>query len=83
MKPIKFAKEERAEIVARIQRYFVEELDGTIGAIPAELLLDFFAERIGPFYYNQGLDDARRVLGRVVEDVEERLYALERREARA
>lgn len=82
MKPIKFDKQERAEMVARVQRYFVDELDSSIGEIPAELLLNFFAERMGPFYYNQGLADAKAVLGKVVDDVEEQLYALERREAR-
>ncbi len=83
MKPIKFEKEERAEIVARIQRYFADELDSSIGEIPAELLLNFFSDQIGAFYYNQGLADAKAVLGKVVDDVEERIYSLERREARA
>jgi len=58
MKPIKFEKDERAAIASKIQRYFVDELDCEIGAIPAELLLNFFTEEIGPFYYNQGLADA-------------------------
>lgn len=82
MKPIKFEKEERAAIVGRIQGYFRDELDASIGEIPAELLLNFFSEQIGAFYYNQGLADAKAVLGKVVDDVEERIYALERREAR-
>ena len=75
-------EEERAEIVSRIQTYFREELDSSIGEIPAELLLNFFSEQMGAFYYNQGLADARAVLGKVVEDVDERIYSLERREAR-
>jgi uncharacterized protein (DUF2164 family) len=82
MKPIKFEKEERAAIVAAIQEYFREELDSSIGEIPAELLLNFFSDRIGAFYYNQGLADAKVALGKVVDEVEERIYALERREAR-
>jgi uncharacterized protein (DUF2164 family) len=82
VKPIKFEKEERAAIVGRIQGYFRDELDSSIGEIPAELLLNFFSEQIGAFYYNQGLADAKAVLGKVVDDVEERIYALERREAR-
>ena len=82
MKPIKFEKEERAAIVGRIQGYFRDELDASIGEIPAELLLNFFSEQIGAFYYNQGLADAKAVLGKVVDEVEERIYALERREAR-
>jgi uncharacterized protein (DUF2164 family) len=83
MKPIKFEKEERAAIVSRIQRYFVDELESEIGAIPAELLLNFFTEQIGPFYYNQGLGDAQAVLGRLVDNINDEIYGLEQREARA
>jgi uncharacterized protein (DUF2164 family) len=83
MKPIKFEKEERAAIVLRIQRYFVEELESEIGTIPAELLLNFFTEQIGPFYYNQGLGDAQAVLGRMVDNINDEIYGLEQRDARA
>ncbi len=83
MKPIRFEKEERAEIVRRIQRYFSAELDFEISGLPAEQLLEFFSSQIGPFYYNQGLADAKLVLAKVVDDVEERIYGLEQREARA
>ena len=83
MKPIKFEKDERAAIVGRIQRYFVDELDSEIGAIPAELLLAFFTETIGPFYYNQGLSDAQAVLARVADNINDEIYGLEQREARA
>ena len=81
MKQIEFSKDERAEIVARIQRYFVKELDQEIGAIPAEFLLKFFAEEIGGFFYNRGLDDAQTVFAKTVDEVEDALYGLRRREA--
>ena len=83
MKPIKFEKEERAAIVSKIQRYFVDELDSEIGAIPAELLLAFFTEKIGPFYYNQGLGDAQAAMARVIDNINDEIYGLEQREARA
>jgi uncharacterized protein (DUF2164 family) len=83
MKPIKFEKDERAAIVSRIQRYFVAELDSEIGSIPAELLLNFFTEQIGPFYYNQGLADAQGVLARMVDNINDEIYGLEQRDARA
>jgi uncharacterized protein (DUF2164 family) len=83
VKPIKFEKDERAAIVSRIQRYFVDELDSEIGTIPAELLLNFFTEQIGPFYYNQGLADAQGVLARMVDNINDEIYGLEQREARA
>ena len=36
IKKIAFEKAEREAIVGRIQRYFVDELDSSIGNIPAE-----------------------------------------------
>lgn len=83
MKKITFEKPERAAIVAKIQDYFVKELDSEIGAIPAELLLAFFAESIGPFYYNQGLADAQAVFAKSLDDINDQIYGLEQREARA
>ena len=82
MKKLKFEKEERAAIVGKIQRYFVDELDSQIGAIPAEQLLNFFSETVGAFYYNQGLADAQAVFARAVDAVGDEIYGLEQREAR-
>lgn len=83
MKPISFDKETRNEIVLRIQRYFENELDQDIGPIPAEMLLNFFTETIGGFYYNQGLADAQAVFAKSLDDVNDMIYALERRDARS
>ena len=41
IKKIAFEKAEREAIVGRIQRYFVDELESSIGNIPAEQLLQF------------------------------------------
>ena len=83
MKKLKFEKEERAAIVAKIQRHFVGEMEQEIGTIPAEQLLNFFTETIGPFYYNQGLNDAQAVFARALDNVGDEIYGLEQREARA
>ena len=83
MKTITFDKPEREAIVAKIQRYFVDELDSSIGAIPAELLMQFLSEEIGAFYYNQGLADAQTVFAKSIDDVNDRIYGLEQRQARA
>jgi uncharacterized protein (DUF2164 family) len=82
VKQIEFSREQRAAIVALIQAHFDEELDGPIGALPAETLLTFFTETIGPFYYNQGLADAQAVFAKSLDDINDRIYALEQREAR-
>ena len=82
MKKITFSKDERAEIVRAIQRYFEAELDGDIGAIPAEMLLAFFTDTIGGFYYNRGLADAQAVFAAKLDDINDAIYGLEQREAR-
>ena len=79
MKKIVFSKEEKAAIVGRIQQYFTDELDQTIGVLPAEFLLDFFATEIGANYYNQGLQDAHAALTKQMEDFSEAIYLLERK----
>jgi uncharacterized protein (DUF2164 family) len=83
VKRISFDKDQRTAVVAEIQRYFVNELDSSIGALPAEQLLAFFTEKIGPFYYNQGLADAQAVFATAVDQVGDEIYALEQREARS
>jgi uncharacterized protein (DUF2164 family) len=79
---IVFEKQERVAIVGRIQRYFVDELESEIGSIPAEGLLNFFTDIIGPFYYNKGLNDAQAVLARAVDSISDEIYGLEQRAAR-
>jgi uncharacterized protein (DUF2164 family) len=83
VKPIKFEKPEREAIVGKIQRYFVDELESKIGNLPAEQLLQFFTEIVGPYYYNQGLHDAQAAFARQLENANDEIYGLEQREARA
>jgi uncharacterized protein (DUF2164 family) len=82
MKPIQFSREERAEIVKRIQTYMQDELDFSLGSIPAEQLLGFFTDEIGAFYYNRGLEDAQAVFSRKLDDINDAIYGLEQRHAR-
>ena len=78
MKKIVLPKEEKAAAISRIRQYFSDELDQTIGALPAEFLLDFFSRDIGAFFYNQGLRDAHAALTKQMEDFGEAIYLLER-----
>jgi uncharacterized protein (DUF2164 family) len=79
MSEIKFSKEEKAVIVRRIQAYFADELNQSIGGFDAEFLLDFFAGQIGAYFYNRGLYDAQAILGKKMEDLGEAIYQLEKR----
>ena len=81
MEKIEFSKQERAEIVSRIQAFFDAEMDQPIGAIPAEMLLNFFTDQIGGFYYNRGLGDAQTVLMKKLDEISDAIYGLEQREA--
>jgi len=83
VKKIAFDKPERDAIVGRIQRYFADELEQEIGAIPAHFLLDFFTAEIGGYYYNQGLSDAQAVFAKSLDEVNDRIYGLEQRDSRA
>jgi len=77
MKPIKFDREETKAIVGEIQDYFRMELDQSIGAIPAEILMQFFADKMGAYYYNRGLYDAQALIRKQVESLSDEIFALE------
>ena len=78
MSKIKFTKQETDEIVLKIQKYFEKQLDNDIGQFEAEFLLDFFTEKIGAYYYNQGLTDAKTVIDEKVESIADALYEIEK-----
>jgi uncharacterized protein (DUF2164 family) len=82
VKQISLEKERRATVVERIQRHFADELDQHLGAFAAERLLEFFAEEVGGFYYNQGLADAQAVFARSVDNINDKIYSLEQRPPR-
>jgi uncharacterized protein (DUF2164 family) len=82
MKPIKFSREETADIVAKLQDYFREELDCELGNLPGELFLRFLTEEIGGYFYNRGLYDAQAVFTQQVETINDTIYGLEQHEAR-
>ncbi len=78
MASIEFSREEKEVIVRKIQLYFSEELDQEIGQFDAEFLLDFFAEEIGPYFYNRGLYDAQTVMEARLADISDALYEIEK-----
>ncbi|MEO5804994.1 DUF2164 domain-containing protein [Devosia sp.] len=77
MKPIKFSKEETKAIVGEIQDYFRQELDQSIGSIPAEMLMLFFVDKMGAYFYNRGLYDAQGLLKEKIDDLTDSIFALE------
>jgi len=67
---IELPRDERAQAIASIERYFNEELDQRIGNIGAGALLNFFLEEIGPLVYNQ-------TIAQVQERLQQRMQELD------
>jgi uncharacterized protein (DUF2164 family) len=78
MSEIQFSKEEKALISHKIQAYFEQELDQSIGGFEAEFLLDFFAEEIGSFFYNRGLHDAQAIIEQNIATIADAIYEIEK-----
>ncbi|MEL7537432.1 MAG: DUF2164 domain-containing protein [Pseudomonadota bacterium] len=76
MPKIELSRDERAALVDKLRLYFREELDQDIGQFPAEFLLDFITQEIGPYYYNRGLYDAQTVLAKRVDTIAEAIDEL-------
>lgn len=65
---IELSKEDRAQAIASIERYFSQHMDEPIGNVAAGGLLGFLLEEIGPCIYNKGVADAQeRLQARVAE----------------
>ena len=75
MVTIELSKEQRAEAIASVKKYFEEEIREPIGDLRAGLLLDFFLEEIGPAIYNRAVADSQTRLAARVADLEGELYA--------
>ena len=67
--PIELTKQEIAEIVPSLQKYFREELDQELNEMHAKFLLAFIMKEIAPFAYNRGVADAERYFREKIEDL--------------
>ena len=72
----------RSEVEARActttAAVYGDELEIEVGGFDAEFLLDFFAEQVGCFYYNQGLADALSAIENKVQEFSDLVYELEK-----
>ena len=67
---IELSKEDRAQAIASIERYFEAHFEQRIGNISAGALLGFVLEEIGPSIYNRAVSDAKERMLMRVEDLE-------------
>jgi uncharacterized protein (DUF2164 family) len=78
MAKIELSKEAREAAARALSEYLKDELEVEVTGFDAQFLLDFVGERIGPWFYNQGLADARAIVQARVELVAEAIYELEK-----
>lgn len=65
------AKPDKDAIVAKLQAFVEKEFGLDLGQFEAGDLLNFFADEVGPFFYNQGLRDAQAIVRKRVDDIGE------------
>lgn len=76
---IKLPREEKLQLVHRLQHYFETERGESIGELGAEQLVDFMIGAIGPYVYNAAISDARNVFQEKMNQLDDELYALEKK----
>jgi uncharacterized protein (DUF2164 family) len=64
-----FSKPEKDAIVQKIREFFADKLDQEISQFEAGFLLDFFAEEIGPYFYNKGVHDSQAILQKRIDEI--------------
>ncbi|MBU9713871.1 DUF2164 domain-containing protein [Bacillus tamaricis] len=73
-----FSNETKNQILSQLKDYFQEERLEEIGDLAAENILDFISKEIGPYFYNQGVKDAKGVCEEKLINLEEDILSLER-----
>jgi uncharacterized protein (DUF2164 family) len=67
---IELNKEDRAQLITSIERYFAENMDEKIGNVAAGALLGFFLEELGPLVYNKAVAQAQERLRARVDELD-------------
>ena len=66
---IELTKQEIADILPSIQKYFREELEQELSEMHAKFLLSYFLKEVAPFAYNKGVHDAESFFRAKIEDL--------------
>ncbi|WP_136604864.1 DUF2164 domain-containing protein [Paenibacillus dokdonensis] len=78
MMSIKLPKEQKTELAQSVQAYFEEERSESIGQLGAEQLIDFMIGELGPYIYNQAIEDTRALITEKMAQIDDELYTLEK-----
>ncbi|WP_119396550.1 DUF2164 domain-containing protein [Salinibius halmophilus] len=74
---VDLSREQKEQLVAKLKRYFEDELDQDIGGFEAEFLLDFIGKELGAFYYNKGVSDAQLAVASKYSELTDLFFELE------
>lgn len=72
------SKEAKQGMKEEIISFFYQERDEEIGEIAAEAVLDFCLEKLGPYIYNEGIQDAIKLISERNTNTEDDLHSLKR-----
>lgn len=56
-------------MMEEIKRYFLDERGEELGDLAALLMLEFFADKLAPQFYNLGIQDAHEFMAQRLEDI--------------
>lgn len=59
----------KRQMIDEIKQYFRDERGEDIGDLAALLMLEFFADKLAPQFYNYGIQDAHEFMAQRLEDV--------------
>jgi uncharacterized protein (DUF2164 family) len=74
---IELTRDDRAQAMASIERYFRENMEEKIGNVAAGALLGFILEEIGPSIYNKAVADVQERLQARVSDLDFEVHEAE------
>lgn len=66
-------------LIADIKDFFQKEFEEDLGDLRSSIVFDFFLNKIGPKFYNQGVNDARKWFREKFEDLDADFFLLEKK----
>lgn len=69
MSKIQLNKEKKDYMIATIKEYFLKEREEDLGDLAANLILDFFIDKLAPEIYNQGIEDSYKYMSQKIQDI--------------
>lgn len=68
-KKFNISKEKREDLKDEIKSYFYEERDEELGDLAANMILEFFMDKLATEFYNQGVNDSYKYMMDRTEDL--------------